>query len=68
MKYMLLIYGNEAAKQSREQGGRPSQMMAAYGAYTRGHAKGGRHGRRRAPAATNVGDDGAGRERQDQGA
>ena len=36
MKYMLLIYGNEAAMQAARQAERPNtnQMMAAYGAYT----------------------------------
>ena len=40
MKYMLLIYGNEAARQSvtKEQMG---QMFAAYGAYTEAMKKAG---------------------------
>jgi hypothetical protein len=43
MKYMLLIYGNEAAMQAARQAERPNtnQMMAAYGAYTEALKKAG---------------------------
>jgi hypothetical protein len=40
MKYLLLIYGNEAAAQSASKGD-IEQMMAAYGAYTQALQKGG---------------------------
>jgi len=43
MKYMLLIYGNEAAMQAARQAERAekNQMMAAYGAYTEALKKAG---------------------------
>ncbi|HEX4409898.1 MAG TPA: YciI family protein [Xanthobacteraceae bacterium] len=40
MKYLLLIYGNEAAAQNASQSD-IEQMMAAYGAYTQALQKGG---------------------------
>jgi hypothetical protein len=43
MKYMLLIYGNEAAMQAARQAERPdnNRMMAAYSAYTEALKKAG---------------------------
>ena len=40
MKYMLLIYGNEANLEAAR-GAQPGQMMAAYGAYTEALTKAG---------------------------
>ena len=67
MKYMLLIYGNEAAMQSASKAD-AEQMHAAYGAYTEAMKKAGVivGGDRLQPIR--VGDHRARRRRQDQGA
>ena len=67
MKYLLLIYGNEAAMMSADQKA-VEQMMAAYGAYSEAMKKAGVYRRRRAPAADRRCHHGARLERQDAGA
>ena len=55
MKYMLLIYSNEANMQSASKAD-GEQMMAAYRAYTEAMRKAGVYRRRRAPASHDGGE------------
>ena len=67
MQYLLLIYGNEAGMQSASKAD-IEQMVAAYGAYTEAMKKAGVLAGGEPAAADGLGDHGAGRRRQDQGA